>query len=330
MEHMPVSLRKAADAGQVSGIVKKSILSIYPRFYPEAVVNFFLRYHSEAELEKAFADEDVYLVIASGAVVGTGSVRYDEIERLYILPEYRRLGYGSAALELLERKVFAAFPAAYVDASFPAEHLYLRRGYRLLSCDTEKISRQGDTLCWNRLCKDNPANAADGQTLSGNCRIRPLNRAEYGLLEKFLYLAIYQPAGSPALPRDIIKKPELSAYIQNFGQAGDFCVAAEENGSVAGAAWARLFSGDAKGYGHCGGDTPELAISVEPALRGRGIGSRLLRALIAILKSKGYARVSLSVANGNRAYNLYRRLGFQIVEAKAGEYVMALQLDYTV
>lgn len=66
-------------------------------------------------------------------------------------------------------------------------------------------------------------------------------------------------------PRSIINEPEIFVYIKNFGtQPGDLGVVAEQNGQVIGAAWTRI----ALAFGHIDSETPELAISVLPRLRG--------------------------------------------------------------
>ena len=99
-------------------------------------------------------------------------------------------------------------------------------------------------------------------------------------------------------PKNIIEAPELRVYIQDLGRRrDDFCLCAESEGRVIGAAWARLSTG----FGRIDDQTPELAVSVLKAHRGRGVGSALLRALIARLRRAGFAQVSLSVQKANPA-----------------------------
>lgn len=67
-----------------------------------------------------------------------------------------------------------------------------------------------------------------------NYKIREMLPCEYHLLEDFLYEAIFKKDESIVVPRDIIYKPELQVYIEEFGQRKDYyCFAA----------WLR--------YGHC-------------------------------------------------------------------------------
>ena len=58
---------------------------------------------------------------------------------------------------------------------------------------------------------------------------------------------------------------------------------------IIGAVWVRIMND----YGHIDNTTPSLAMSVFKEYRGLGVGTALLEELIAILKSKGYARISV-------------------------------------
>lgn len=152
-----------------------------------------------------------------------------------------------------------------------------------------------------------------------NCAIRPLRREELPLLEEFLYLCIFVPEGEAPPPRSILQKPELRVYVEGFGEGpADRCFAAEAEGEIVGAAWARIMDD----YGHVDDDTPSLAVSLRPEWRGRGVGTALLTRLLEALRASGYARASLSVQKANAAVRLYRRLSFQVVEDKGEEYIM--------
>ncbi len=81
-------------------------------------MQFFVDLHSEANIEEVMAVEEIYFVVAHGEIVGTGSIRKNEICRLFILPEYQGKGYGSSLMDLLEAKVFGNHRKVHVDAFF--------------------------------------------------------------------------------------------------------------------------------------------------------------------------------------------------------------------
>lgn len=128
----------------------------------------------------------------------------------------------------------------------------------------------------------------------------------------------------PAPPESIVDAPELKVYIENFGsRKDDLCLVAEQDGVVVGAVWTRIMDD----FGHIDGQTPSLAISLLPEYRGKGTGSRLLSAMLELLRQKGYSRVSLSVQKENRAaLRLYLKHGFLPVRESGEEYVMVAEL----
>ncbi len=157
-------------------------------------------------------------------------------------------------------------------------------------------------------------------------KIRPIKKSEHPLLKEFLYDSIYLEQGQPMPPKDIIDRPELAIYIRDFGGPDDFCLVAEYEQRIIGAVWTRILVGDIKGYGNISNCVPEFAISVKKDYRKQGIGSKLMREMIGVLKAQGYERTSLSVNKNNFAYRMYRELGFQIVKVREEDYLMVLEL----
>lgn len=153
--------------------------------------------------------------------------------------------------------------------------------------------------------------------------IREMRQSEYPLLDDFLYESIYVPEGVAPPPKSIISKPELQLYTAGFGKSeADCALAAEVDGRVVGAVWARIMND----YGHIDGETPSLAISLYREYRGRGIGTAMLEAMLALLRERGYRRASLSVQKANYAVKIYRRAGFQVIVERGGEYIMSCGL----
>lgn len=151
-----MQLERAECPAKAAEIVEKTIKAVYPHYYPPGAVKFFLELHTEQRIREALAREDIYFAVVQGEIVGTGSVRGNEICRLFILPEHQKKGYGSRLMDLLEDRVFERYQTVHIDASFPAEGMYLKRGYRINSY--EKIETEGgDYLCYHTLYRAKPA-----------------------------------------------------------------------------------------------------------------------------------------------------------------------------
>lgn len=155
--------------------------------------------------------------------------------------------------------------------------------------------------------------------------IREMKPTEWYLLEDFLYEAIFQRNENDKLPKSIIHQPELKVYIEHFGQPDDKCLVAETDGKIIGAVWARILSGQVKGYGNIDSQTPEFAISLYREYRNKGIGTALMKEMMNVLKSQGYEQTSLSVQKDNYAVKMYQSVGFKIVKELEEEYLMVYQ-----
>ncbi len=120
----------------------------------------------------------------------------------------------------------------------------------------------------------------------------------------------------------------VALYVKAWGRPGDTAVIAIDGGFPVGAAWYRLFSADRPGYGFVDERTPELAIAVVPSARGKGIGSKLLGALLDRVREAGYPSISLSVDRNNAgAIELYERHGFTKVGEDEDSFTMLASLD---
>lgn len=151
-----------------------------------------------------------------------------------------------------------------------------------------------------------------------------IKEAEYPLLEDFLYEAIFVPEGVQPPPRSIISAPELQVYVRDFGaQEHDRAFLAKINNKAVGAVWTRVMDD----YGHIDDNTPSFAISLYKEYRGLGIGTELMRKMLAALKDCGYERASLAVQKANYAVKMYLDVGFEIFDEDKEEYIMVNDLQ---
>lgn len=133
--------------------------------------------------------------------------------------------------------------------------------------------------------------------------------ADEPFLREMLFLAPFVPPGADPIPRLDVDAPELTHYVDGFGRPGDLGVIASSGAVDVGAAWVRQLTGADPGYGYVDDHTPELTIAVSPEWRSRGVGLRLMRALIDAANGSVSA-ISLSCDPANPAMRLYDRLGF--------------------
>ncbi len=153
--------------------------------------------------------------------------------------------------------------------------------------------------------------------------LREIKENETEILKDFLYEAIFIPEGMELPPREIIEQPELKLYYDGFGiDEADFCIVADDEGKVIGAVWTRIMND----YGHVDEETPSFAISLYKEYRGQGIGTKLMKEMLYLLKEKGYKRASLAVQKANYAVKMYENVGFKAVDENDEEYIMVCEL----
>ena len=156
--------------------------------------------------------------------------------------------------------------------------------------------------------------------------IREINENEISLLKDFCYEAIFQRDEHNLVSRDVLEQPELRIYYENFGRPDDLCLVCEVDGRPVGAVWTRILDGEVKGFGNIDSRTPEFGISLYKEYRNRGLGTRLMKAMLKLLREHGYQRVSLAVQKDNYAVNMYKKVGFFIEKELEQEFLMMCNL----
>lgn len=156
--------------------------------------------------------------------------------------------------------------------------------------------------------------------------LRPATASDAAFLTEMLMAAAFWRPGGPVGTIEAVRRdPQLAHYVAGWRQPGELGVIAETDQPV-GAAWLRFFTAADPGYGFIGAEVPELSMGVAASCRGRGIGRRLLEAVIVQARRRGIPALSLSVEPDNVARRLYESVGFEPVRPAGGSITMRLSL----
>jgi ribosomal protein S18 acetylase RimI-like enzyme len=158
--------------------------------------------------------------------------------------------------------------------------------------------------------------------------VRRAGADDAGFLAQMLAHAMAWRPGSTPPPETTVR---ASRYVVGWPRAGDGGLVAEagvsgEGDRDVGAAWYRVMTADDPGYGFVDGDTPEITIGVVPSWRRRGVGRRLLVALLEVARADGHHALSLSVEHDNGARRLYESIGFESHEKVGDAWTMVVDL----
>ena len=150
-----MSIRPAqkTDLDIVRTITHTTIGEIYPHYYPGGAVEFFLEHHSSGNISDDIMNGRVFLCLDNAQnVVGTVTVRKNEICRLFVLPGFQGNGYGKELLEFAENRIAESYDEIVIDASLSAKSIYLKRGYKEIGYNMIK-TRNNDRLCYDVMKK---------------------------------------------------------------------------------------------------------------------------------------------------------------------------------
>ena len=138
----------------VKFITLKTIIDIYPHYYPKGAVDFFIEHHNESHISKDIESSQVYIVFdEQDDAVGTVTIHKNEICRLFVLPQYQKRGFGNQILKFAEDMILKDYKTVVLDASLPAKSIYLKRGYIIV--ETHSIQTyHNDYLCYDVMIKE--------------------------------------------------------------------------------------------------------------------------------------------------------------------------------
>lgn len=117
-------------ADEIRNVLHTSIRTVYPKYYPGEVVNFFCNHHSKEHILEGIASGNMGVLTEGPVIVGTGCFHNNHITGVYVLPCYQKKGFGSYIMDCLEAEIAKNHEVSVLDASLPAACLYEHRGYK--------------------------------------------------------------------------------------------------------------------------------------------------------------------------------------------------------
>lgn len=148
-------IRKAtlSDSDAVKYITVKTISEVYPHYYPKGAVDFFLKHHSDDKIVNDIMLDRVFVCFDSEqSMIGTVTIKDNEICRLFVLPDFQGNGYGLELIDYAEKVISDTYSEIVLAASLPAKRLYLKRGYEETEYHIIRTEND-DYLCYDVMVK---------------------------------------------------------------------------------------------------------------------------------------------------------------------------------
>jgi ribosomal protein S18 acetylase RimI-like enzyme len=141
--------------------------------------------------------------------------------------------------------------------------------------------------------------------------VRDATRDDLGFVQRMLYEAVNRPGDDWPTFEDCMEEPRNRRHWIGFmTREGDVGVIAELSRAPVGAAWVRrMRENELRPLDDPA--VPALAIAVESEYRGRGVGGRLMTALLERVRNTGTGAIDLDTGSFNEAaVKLYHSQGF--------------------
>lgn len=269
-------------APQITKLVQETIASVYPKYYPKEVVDFFAGLHCEDAVRKDIRNGNIRMLLVEGCLAGTGSREGDHITRVYVSPSFQGKGYGTYIIKKLEEEIFSDYGRIYLDASLPACHLYETLGYKTSYHDKWEVEN-GVILVYEVMEKirpedigqERPKKVLEEQSDSGKTEIFAADVRDEALINRLTQVW-----------RKSVKATHLFLSDEEVEQIAVYVPAA--------------FMG-------IGGSKLEM-LFILPEQRGKGLGSRMLRYGI---RRYGIDEVCVNEQNP-QAIGFYEHEGFRV------------------
>ncbi len=240
---------------------------------------------ADADLLLAAAEEgeDLRGIFCCGQLVGIADLECGRRSYLhiYIFPQHRGMGYGTAASTLLEQQVIGPETeqvlTCYRIGDPIARSFAERRGYVRQYASDYMVYR--------------------GPPFGERSAVREYRDADYPTVHEFCVRAFHlMRLGTGCFPDSVQEPPseEMRTYWKETSGERLVCE----------------LDGEPVGYVHIEGNSIDAA-AVKPERQGQGIGERLLKCAADRILTQGCKEVSLYCVAGNPARRLYERLGFQ-------------------
>lgn len=136
---MLYELATIEDLQAVYEVVQRTIKTVYPKYYPTEVVDFFCALHSKDAILKDIENGDVSVLRIDGEIIATGCFVENHITRVYVLPEHQKKGYGTFIVKKIEDQICDRYDRAYLDASLPAAVLYEKLGFSTIKHEKHPV-----------------------------------------------------------------------------------------------------------------------------------------------------------------------------------------------
>ncbi len=320
---------------EIYNIVQYTIKSIYPKYYPAEVVDFFCEHHSEEAILRDIENGFVSVLKADNKIIATGCFFDNHITRVYVLPEYQKKGYGTFIVKNMEAEIALNYDKAYLEASLPAAVLYEKLGFCTVKHEKYLVKNEvvlAYEIMEKKLCKvsthisddekmfipkmnSEKAENTDALYMYLNClpdTMYHYKKAELEDIEELVQtrIIVLRAANKLSNKEDMSKvEKESYEYYKRALQTGEhIAYLVYDNGKFIGAGGVSFYQVMPTYHNPSGKKAYIMNMYTAPEYRRQGIAYRTLDLLVKDAKEQGILQIALEATDMGRP--LYEKYGF--------------------
>lgn len=302
---MTYEVAEKQDLQEVYHIVQHTIESIYPKYYPVEVVNFFCELHSKEAIGKDIENGRLGVLKIDGKTIATGCFTENHITRVYVLPEYQNKGYGTFIIESMEAKIAELYDSVCLDASLPAAALYEKLGYRTVKHE-KFLVEHGVVLAYEIMEKE--------LKRKSRCR-RPVyyyKKADIENIDELVRtrLIVLREANKLSEEADMeqVEKESYKYYCKALTAGEHIAYLIYDKETFIGAGGVSFYQVMPTYHNPSGRKAYIMNMYTAPQYRRQGIAYEMLNRLVRDIRARGVTQIALEATDMGRP--LYEKYGF--------------------
>ena len=129
----PIRIRKfkKEDAKKVSSLIKKTLIEVNSKDYPQKVIQFLCRNNAPKKLIQKSSNRLIYVAVEDEQILGTVSLKDDTILGLFVNPRFHSLDIGTNLMKYVETVANKeGFKSVCLPSSITAYGFYEKIGYK--------------------------------------------------------------------------------------------------------------------------------------------------------------------------------------------------------
>jgi N-acetylglutamate synthase-like GNAT family acetyltransferase len=128
---MQIRRFRRGDARKVSNIIKRCLREVNSKNYSKKIIDFMCDYFSCKEIIDSSTERKTYVALDKNKVLGTASLKHNEILAVFVNPKIHRRGVGKELMKRMENEARkSGFKQVFLWSSVTAFSFYRKLGYK--------------------------------------------------------------------------------------------------------------------------------------------------------------------------------------------------------